>query len=222
MVIYILTFKDIKWGNRENLLTEYISPSRYEKIKKYKHLEDRLLSLYGELIVRMGIQKTLLCDSKEICFSIGQCGKPFLLKNNNIHFNISHTRNALICGISNKKIGVDVEKNSVRDFEALMKKCFHDEEITYLNNLPQESFERAFYKIWTCKEAYAKHDGRGLHIDFKDFSVISSIILNRFMLVELENYIFSVYSHKSYDKVGIIELTCDNVFKFFCSKKSII
>ena len=39
----------------------------------------------------------------------GKHGKPFLLEHPQIQFNISHCKNAVLCGIGSKPLGVDVE-----------------------------------------------------------------------------------------------------------------
>ena len=89
-------------------------------------------------------------------------GKPYL-KDYNLYFNISHTKNIVVIGISNKELGVDIQykcyKPKVKD------KYFTEEEKAFIENA--EDPEDAFTTIWVKKESYLKMLGQGLSYDLK-------------------------------------------------------
>ena len=81
--------------------------------------------------------------------------KPILKGFPNIDFSYSHTKGAILCGITkNSSIGVDIELANTPPYE-IMPLVFHPNEICYVNN-SLRSKKQAFYKIWTQKEAFTK------------------------------------------------------------------
>ncbi len=86
-------------------------------------------------------------------------GKPYF--ENGPFFNISHSGNYSIVGISNENVGIDIEFTekilNLGDFKA----CFN----------PNEDFDNHFYNYWTAKEAILKYDGIGLNEEMKNVSI---------------------------------------------------
>lgn len=91
-------------------------------------------------------------------------GKPYLADKPEIVFNLSHSGNMMVIGVSNHcNLGVDIEVCQPRsNFSALVKKCFADEETSYWNKLPEAQKIVEFYRFWTRKEAFVKAIGRGI------------------------------------------------------------
>ena len=97
----------------------------------------------------------------------GDHGKPYLQGFPEIYFSISHCAGLAACAIGKEKIGVDVEK--VRAWkERVAKRVLTPSELCKL----EESSDRNefFFRLWTLKESYAKMDGRGLGISFREIS----------------------------------------------------
>ena len=61
--------------------------------------------------------------------------------------------------VSEKEIGIDIEKITDRGFEKIVRRIFGEKEKEYYfkNKTPQ-----IFYEIWTRKEAYSKISGDGI------------------------------------------------------------
>ncbi len=92
-------------------------------------------------------------------------GKP-VLQNDEIFFNISHSRDTLVIAVADVPVGVDIEferkiSQRVREY------CLSDEEI---KALPDDTL--AFLRIWTAKESYLKLYGTGLRQPMREFSVL--------------------------------------------------
>lgn len=112
----------------------------------------------GRQLLSRGLQ-TEYGISELPAISLGLFGKPFFPDYPGIHFNISHCRRAVVCIISEKEVGIDVE-------------CvdrFDQDLAQYISN-PRE-FEKiiksqdpalAFAICWTRKESYCKLTGKGL------------------------------------------------------------
>lgn len=83
-------------------------------------------------------------------------GKPYL--NKGLYFNISHTKNIVVCVLSDKEIGIDIEY--LRYSDSIVKKCFNQKEKEIIKN--SNNKKEIFTIIWTIKESYVKLLGIGL------------------------------------------------------------
>lgn len=120
-------------------------------------LQDKILSQHGKTF-------------SDIYY--GPHNKPLC---NGLHFNISHSKDLVICAVSNHCIGCDIE-NTYRqlDDERIIKlssRFFHKEETALLEKLKsnqKSSFMFTFYRLWTIKESYLKMTGEGLTYPLAD------------------------------------------------------
>lgn len=131
-------------------------PSDIQKgILSYRFFNDRKLKLYGRLIIKDYLEtNNILCDWSKLRF--GKYGKPYF---NGIEFNISHSGTIVIVGFSNDPIGVDIEYKKAIEV-ADLSMFFHEDEKTYLNKSTDKI--KAFYHVWTRKEAFLKAIGNGI------------------------------------------------------------
>lgn len=137
----------------ENMLymSEY-EPADSRQNKKTEHELGRTL-LYDGLKAEYG-REWELCEEEH--------KKPYLKDTANIYFNISHTKGLVICGISDREIGVDVE--CIKEFhEAVAKKICSSWELSFILSASTErEKEERFFRIWTLKESFIKAIGKGL------------------------------------------------------------
>ncbi|MBQ7535988.1 MAG: 4'-phosphopantetheinyl transferase superfamily protein [Stomatobaculum sp.] len=88
-------------------------------------------------------------------------GKPFLEKNPEFHFNLSHSGNFAVCAVSGREVGIDIQEIQ-NPQEALLKRCCTEQE---RKRIRESSFPpAAFTVIWAWKEAFMKMTGQGLSI----------------------------------------------------------
>ncbi len=101
----------------------------------------------------------------DFCFNDN--GKPFINKEG-IFFNISHSKGRVVCAVSDKPVGIDIEKLTEKtdtDIKNFAKRYFVENEISLLE---KEDFSaEVFYTIWTKKEAYSKMLGSALSKNLK-------------------------------------------------------
>lgn len=83
-------------------------------------------------------------------------GKPVA---ENLFVSISHSNGRCAVCVSEKEIGIDIEKIADRDFEKIVRKTFSEKEREYYFN---SKSPQTFYEIWTRKEAYSKISGEGI------------------------------------------------------------
>ena len=138
--------------------------------------------------------------------------KPIFL-NNNIFFNISHSKNYVCCSLANINIGIDLEED--RDIkENVLNKIINEKD----KNI-------APIKIWNIKEAYSKYLGIGLKLDFSKISVKEikkNTILNTFFHnINNTNIYFSICCDKNKYISNNINFIDENTITNFYYKKYI-
>lgn len=191
-------------------LETFVSIERKEKINTLHFDIDKKLSLYSEVLVRILIHQKLGLPNSEIVFEKNKYGKPYLKGYENFHFNISHTKNAIVVGVSEKAIGIDVEKIKGANLD-IAKRFFIQNEYEYITDC-KKNVDKRFYEIWTKKEAYIKYVGKGLSIPLNSFNVLNCDLSIK--TLEIGEYIVSLCSSsKWFDVLKITEEILEKYYK---------
>lgn len=173
-------------------MMQSLSGEKKERLSRYRADIDRKLGAYAEALVRCLICLKSGVKYKELKFQASSTGKPYLTVFPYYEFSISHTRNAVAAAVSDKPVGVDVEK--VRDVAGgLAKRVFSENEMAWLNETA-EMKDRRFFDIWTKKEALVKYHGTGLMKDLKLLDVKSVSLREQLTSFDLGDYIVSICS----------------------------
>lgn len=116
--------------------------------------------------------------------------------NNEIHFNISHTRGLACCAIASHPIGIDAELIKPVNIKLTDKVCSLKEK-ECIRSSDNTSFE--FLKYWTLKESYIKKIGMGLsfpmnkiNFDIKVDSIESNADNEKFYIKFINNYVLAL------------------------------
>lgn len=93
--------------DKELKLLDYYGEGKH---RDYHFKEDLHRSVLGEMMVR-----TLLCNksnlkNSQLSFYKNKFGKPYIRGNNNLFFNVSHSKSWVCVAISDKEIGIDIEE----------------------------------------------------------------------------------------------------------------
>lgn len=162
--------KNINDFNKDDINNFYdkIPKLKKDKIDKYKNYDTKVRSIVGEILLKDLLSKSNI-SYNSLDYYINEYGKPYL-KNINIFFNISHSFDYVITTISDKDIGIDIEKirktplNIINQFATEKEKTY----ILSTNN----NIEERIFKIYTLKEAYFKMLGTNLnHILKVEFTI---------------------------------------------------
>ena len=150
-----------------------VSPQKRERIRKFRFFRDASNTLIGELLIRMEICKRTGLQNDQLNFSTTAHGKPFLVNNQQIQFNISHSGNYVVAAIDDKQVGIDVELKKPIDLK-IAERFFSADETAYVFSHPTQSENvcKAFFEIWTKKESLIKWDGQGMSKSLSSFSVL--------------------------------------------------
>ena len=165
-----------------------------EKKKRINNFKNELKvkqSIIGELLLRDLLDKYYNIDYNELEFEFNKNNKPFIV-NKNIFYNISHSSNYVIAVVSDKEIGIDIEKIRETNIKSINYFASSKEKEYILlehNNL----FKRLF-EIYTLKEAYVKMIGKSI-LDIKnvEFTISNNHIYRSDINVRCYSFIYDNY-----------------------------
>lgn len=122
---------------------------------------DRFVAARGRL--RQLLARYTRTDPAALRFVYGTSGKPVLEGTWKIGFNLSHSQQwALLAIACQCEVGVDLEViDPDLAFEAMALHFFSAAESAWLESFPPHRRRRAFYRLWTRKEAWLKGLGWG-------------------------------------------------------------
>ena len=140
-----------------------LSVQRREQCLKFKHELGRKQCAAAYLLLCQGLREEYGITEPPI-FEYGEHGKPSIVGHPEIHFNMSHCREAVMCVLSSKPVGVDIE--SIRRYsESLARYTMNEEEMEQIQQAENPAVQ--FTKLWTMKEAVLKLSGHGLTDNLK-------------------------------------------------------
>ena len=151
-------------------LLPLVSLEKRERIKKFRFFRDAQNCLLGDVLARIEICRFARLDNKQLVFATNAFGKPFLVSNPSVHFNISHAGYYVACAVADEPIGIDIEHIRPVDLK-IVERFFSPDEAAYIASGKQLTL---FYEVWTKKESQIKWDGKGLHKPLSSFNVLDS------------------------------------------------
>ncbi|PKG84306.1 4'-phosphopantetheinyl transferase [Colwellia sp. 75C3] len=162
-------------GNDELLATysTLLTSTELAKQQRYKFAKDRHDALITRAFIRDLLSYYADLSPQDWQFEKGSKDKPEVINCPlPIRFNISHTKNLIICAVTlEDDIGCDVENTGrSNDVLAIAERYFSPKESTELFALPEAEQRHRFFDYWTLKESYIKAWGLGLAIPLTDFS----------------------------------------------------
>ena len=130
-------------------------------------------------IIARGSVRTILAaythsQARDLHFFYSPQGKPSLAQGaSEVRLSVSHSGDlALLAVARSREVGVDIE--CVREdieTDKLAERFFSTRERESLRALPQEKRVAAFFRCWSCKEAFLKAQGVGLSRSLNSFDV---------------------------------------------------
>ena len=172
---------------------DLMDENRKNKIDAIKPQKGKLLSLGAGILLKKALENEGITDF-ELCYKGRE--KPYLSGREDVFFNISHSGEMVALGISDKEIGVDIEK--VREFkDPLIRYVFNDTDISFAKNLPPKW---AYTRLWTIKESLMKHSGLGIALVPKKIEIYAQdeVVRARAEAYPCEGLYFSSYTAQDY------------------------
>ncbi|MDN3695568.1 4'-phosphopantetheinyl transferase superfamily protein [Chryseobacterium tructae] len=167
----IILYTFINEDRHPYILDRYLNsfPKDFQQdILKYRRWQDAQLSLLGRVLLQQGLKSYY--DIDDIYIERSPDNKPYL-KNQPLHFNISHSKELVVCVIEEFPIGIDVEfindKINYLDFQFQMT----EHEFDRIDR--SEDQIRDFFSYWTQKESVMKAHGGGMMIPLDSFEIVN-------------------------------------------------
>jgi 4'-phosphopantetheinyl transferase len=133
----------------------------------------RLEFLLTRTLVRTVLSKYTGVDPKVLRFRSGAYGRPELASPSWLQFNLSNSRGMVACGVSRRRIGIDLEPHDRdRDILQIARSSFAEPELQELGRISLSARPDRALSLWTLKEAYVKARGMGLAIPLDAFSIL--------------------------------------------------
>ena len=171
---------------------EKMQPARRQKIDAIKPEASKRLSLGAGILLEKALAEIEIPGNgpaehaaleKELSESATSSydlefrgrGKPYIKGRDDVFFNLSHSGSKAALGISDREIGIDIEK-IVRFRDALVERVFSEREKQLADHLAKElsaiikeqpdgkvtPLNAAYAALWTAKESVMKHSGKGI------------------------------------------------------------
>ncbi len=162
MKIYKYNVSDVTQSELD-VWFDAMSKERQSEVLRFVNEKKRISKIVSDYICRKAVSEFCGIAQEEIVFIKNSFGKPYA-ENLSVYFSVSHSADMVICAVSDKQIGIDIEK--IKNFNPKAADKFATKkELEYIR-----SNEKGFFEIWTLKEAYFKCIGTGLGSDIKDVS----------------------------------------------------
>ena len=156
--------EDVLPGAMSETYASMLSEDEVANWQSYRFDKHRREYLTTRVLVRTALSQYQSLAPSEWRFELNRYGKPFIVPDCGLRFNLSNTPELVVCLISRRsEVGVDAEpyESGVRIVE-LGPEAFSSMELGQLMCMrAAEQSDRAL-SLWTLKEAYFKARGMGL------------------------------------------------------------
>lgn len=120
----------------------------------------KIMEKKERFIARRGLLRKILSlytgiNPELLVFEYLGNGKPSIKDLDGLHFNISHCGDMMLCAVALDPVGIDIEKISDIDIKNAAQ-YFSGQELNRISDLPEQEQKKAFFRLWTQKEAVAK------------------------------------------------------------------
>jgi len=156
---------------------EYISTGEIEKVANSRSLKRQVEWLCGRIALKELIKSVKYPDLsfKDIIIIYNSSGKPYISGFEETGISVSHSGDLAMAAlhlVPGRTLGIDVERTSGTDPDAILSVAFTPEErLEYSGSAPDKIIE-----IFTLKEAYLKLAGLGFHEVITRVSVRENVI----------------------------------------------
>ncbi len=165
-----------------------------DKEKKAEYLSSSNENRKKSILLSQGFAKEKISEDfslkkKDVIFSVTQSGKPYCKSHRRIYFSLSHSGDFLALVISDKDVGIDIEKIREAKENLVNRVCCENEKKEIFSD---ENPDLKFTEIWTRKEAYLKALGTGIDRELTSIDTTDEKL--KFETEITKDFIVSVFS----------------------------
>lgn len=213
---------------RESQAVKSLNKLERERWTRYHPGAPKRRFALSRAALRAVLCETLTCDNEELEFGWVERGKPRAYVDGvpaPLHFNVSHSGDSGMLAISpDHQLGIDIEElNQEFRFDAIIGSTFSPDEQAAVSIADKGFDTRAFFEIWTLKEAIAKATGVGLSANLQCIETPTAIrrgaITGHIRLPEFPDVAWRLHKFSTSDFVGalavetVVSCTSEDMFE---------
>lgn len=143
-----------------------LSPAEQAQADRIHHQQRRHTFLASRTLLRQWLSQVTGQPANRLTLGTGPHGKPFLVEDPSLQFNLSHGGDWLMIALRDRHaVGIDIEPIQPRQrLSQLCHRYLSEHESSTVLSLSQDQAQTQFLRYWTCREAYVKGLGVGLTI----------------------------------------------------------
>lgn len=165
--LWLFDLRLLMQNSRWRMLLPEISPERQRRALACRKEADAARLVGAGYLLRQALSSLGIPASRQI-FRVNEWEKPYLVSND-VAFSLTHAGHFAACALDATPVGADLE--APRMTWQVAGRCFHPEELSFVQSLPEPEQPDALLRLWTAKEAYTKRLGRGLTVPLDSFCV---------------------------------------------------
>ena len=124
-------------------------------MRKMEIVIERSRDYSAQALARQMLAKAAAIAPEDVTFYRGENGKP--LTHLPLHFNCSHSGEYVVCAVSRRPVGIDLER--IRSIGRQMERVLSEGERRWLASRPADKREGDILRLWTLKESWIKCRG---------------------------------------------------------------
>ncbi len=153
-------------------LERILSTDELIRARRFKFLKHQQHFIAARGMLRQLLGRYLQQAPTEILFHYNEHGKPQLTQTPSLHFSVSHSHDWVTYAIGLQPLlGVDIERIHDIAVTDIAQRFFSHTENQQLHHLALSEQRSAFFKLWTCKEAFIKAIGEGMTFPLQNFTI---------------------------------------------------
>ena len=153
-----------------------LSEDEQARAERFHFERDREHFIVARGVLRAILGNYLNRAPECLSFCYSSHGKPALAGESGkdaIRFSVSHSHGVALYAVTRgREVGIDLERIRFDlPVAEIAERFFSRREVAMLRALPTDVQQQAFFRCWTCKEAYIKARGEGLSLPLDQFDV---------------------------------------------------
>jgi len=171
-------------------LKSMLSADEQLRAQQMRIAAQRNTYITSHVAVREIIAKHLDIPAHAVELLIDEHGKPYIQGSKPLFFNLSHTGQYALLGLSRHcAIGIDIETiDQQRNCLAIAKRFFSTNEYDWLRRKNPEALMTRFHQLWCHKEAYLKAKGTGLRGGLSSFTLSEKDLFDTININDDDNH----------------------------------
>lgn len=176
-LIYLVELKEPIVDELFVHLLQYAEPYKQKNIMSHSKKDEADRMLVGDLLLKYVLKKEHSIPMSDVNIQLGEFGKPYLPDYPDVHFNISHSGDFVVCAVSQSPVGIDIQ-TILTYKERVARRVLSPERVQEIEESTNPDL--LFTKYWAEKEALLKLVGCGFSgevneddLDFKRETIIT-------------------------------------------------